>query len=302
MPCCKDLRRLGLGLQHDSPRDFVESQTCCSPSLYAVYRVTIATFFVVTAVISFVTYVRYALWFIFLTHWSYTIIAVNAVLQAVCVVRHYIDVHRKAVGVTSLQMSPVFKVIWVLQTIGFTTAPVVTSIYWVVIYSGIDVDLDNVNKHIINSVYVFVDVFVTGIPVRLVHFLYSLAFGTVYIVFTLVYWAAGGRNVHGDPFIYSILDYSNDPSTAVTWLLVVYVFLAAVHCATYALYRLRVLLVRRCRRDNSLVYIEPETADSEPVETKIDIPEEHQMIEEHQVVAEHDEVEKRQMVEEHEIV
>jgi len=275
---------------------------CGSPLLYAIYRVAIATFFLITTVISFANYVSYALWFIFLTHWSYTVIAVNTVLQAVCVVRHYTDVHRKAVGATSLQMSPVFKVIWVLQTIGFTTAPVVSSIYWIVIYSGIFVDFDNVNKHIINSVYVFVDVFITGIPVRLLHFLYSLAFGTVYIVFTLVYWAADGRNVHGDPFIYSILDYSNDPSTAVTWLVVVYVFLVVCHCATYALYRLRVLLVRQCRRHNSTAYIEQDTADSEPVETKIDIPEEHKIIEEHQIVAEHHAVEKHQMIEEHEIV
>lgn len=135
----------------------------------------------------------------------------------------------------------------------------------------------NTSTHIANSVYVLVDVFATAIPVRLLHFLHVLIFATVYVIFTVVYWAAGGTNIYGEPFIYSVLDYGNKPSTAADWLIGVYVGLIFIHCAIYALYRLRVLVSGLCRRrDTSVGCLKEGTSESgsRAPDSKI---EEHQM-------------------------
>ncbi|KAK2181264.1 hypothetical protein NP493_404g02071 [Ridgeia piscesae] len=239
--------------------------------LYVFYRLAVATFFGSSTVYSVMYFDSYSHWIIYLTHWSYSVITINTILQAVCVTRHYINGNKQATDKAHLQMSPVFKVIWVLQNITFTSAPLVSAIYWPAVYRGTALDLINISTHIVNSGYVVVDVFITAIPVRILHFLHVVAFATVYILFTVIYWASGGTNVYGEPFVYSILDYGNEPSKAADWLIGVYVALVLIHCGIYALYRLRVLLSGLCgRRDVSVECEDGETVESAPRDTKIE--------------------------------
>ncbi len=56
---------------------------------YVVYRVVVATYFCVMTVYSFFTFNSQAKWIVYMTHWSYSVITVNSVLQAVAVKRHY---------------------------------------------------------------------------------------------------------------------------------------------------------------------------------------------------------------------
>ena len=64
--------------------------------LYVCYRLVMATFFCSTIVHSMMFFPSYAKWFVYLTHWSYTVIAANTFLQAVYVTRHYVDANNKA--------------------------------------------------------------------------------------------------------------------------------------------------------------------------------------------------------------
>lgn len=105
----------------------------------------------------------------------------------------------------------------------------------------------NVVTHGINSVYVFINLWITGIPIRLLHFWHPLVFGYVYSVFTLVYYAAGGVNAGGQPYIYSVLDWGSNPGLAAGLdLAVVFVMIPAAHFVCFLICKLRILIYHRC--------------------------------------------------------
>eukprot|EP00808_Paulinella_micropora_P018863 g20364.t1 len=53
------------------------------------------------------------------------------------------------------------------------------------------------------------------------HFYFLVVFGVVYVIFTIIYYAAGGRNENGKPYIYKALDYGNDLTTAIINIVVI---------------------------------------------------------------------------------
>lgn len=71
---------------------------------------------------------------------------------------------------------------------------------------------ENINIHALPAVILFIDLMVTAIPIRFVHVVYTLLFGCVYLTFAAIYWASGGTDPLGRPYIYGILDF-NHPRT-----------------------------------------------------------------------------------------
>ena len=111
------------------------------------------------------------------------------------------------------------KIQWVLFNFGVNMTAVVCPVYWALLYNGGFVDGINANTHLVNGIIALGDVFFSGVPVRLFHFIYPLLFSSVYIVFTGIYFAADGTNVMGDPYIYPVIDYENSPGSAAGWAL-----------------------------------------------------------------------------------
>ena len=69
---------------------------------------------------------------------------------------------------------------------------------------------------------------------------YAVGFGASYIVFSGIYFAANGTNTSDNPYIYSFLDYGNDPATAVGLAFAaVFVVIPLAHLFCYALYLMR---------------------------------------------------------------
>lgn len=60
-----------------------------------------------------------------------------------------------------------------------------------------------------NSIISICDVFVSKRPCRILHFTHAWVVFVPYVVFSVVYWAAGGRRENGIPAIYPILDWDN---------------------------------------------------------------------------------------------
>lgn len=101
-------------------------------------------------------------------------------------------------------------VLWALQNLVFLPALLITSAYWTAIYDPVyPVTALNAEVHIINSVYVLVDLWVVASPLRILHFYIPLCFMIVYLVFTLIYWAVGGTTPDGKSAIYPIVDWDN---------------------------------------------------------------------------------------------
>lgn len=119
----------------------------------------------------------------------------------------------------------VVKIMWCLYIIGGTLAFIIFAGYWgcYVTQSGRasgansssvfcnSPDFHSVQVHGLNFLVVLIDLFISRIPFQLLHFLYPTSFIFAYVVFSLIYWRAGGVNHNGDPYIYFVLDYGSDP-------------------------------------------------------------------------------------------
>ena len=116
----------------------------------------------------------------------------------------------------------------------------VSGVYWVVLYRGEPVDGVNANVHLLNATIALIDVIFSGVPVRILHFIYPAMFAAAYAVFTGIYFAAGGTDPNGNPYIYPVIDYGNRPGLAVGLMLVlVFVVIPIINLVMFGLYSVR---------------------------------------------------------------
>ncbi|XP_078681801.1 protein rolling stone-like [Branchiostoma floridae x Branchiostoma belcheri] len=133
---------------------------------------------------------------------------------------------------------------WLLFNMSFTVAFFVLFVYNGLVIKG-EFSFQDVAVHILNAVVALLDIMVCGIHVRLLHVVYPMCFGLTYVVFAVIYWAADGKDAKGNPYIYSVIDFSGDPGLAAgacVGLILLAVPLS--HLFLYGLYRLRCVLVR----------------------------------------------------------
>ena len=104
-----------------------------------------------------------------------------------------------------------------------------------------EIEFMNIAVHLLNSVYVIIDIWVIAIPIRLLHFWHTEVYGMIYLVFTLIHWGAGGAP------IYPILDYSNDPALAAISVSILTI-LGVPLCQgfLFSCYWIRLFLYKRC--------------------------------------------------------
>ena len=70
--------------------------------------------------------------------------------------------------------------------------------------SGNAISFDGVAHHGINALIAVIDAFITGMPIRVLHFYLPILFGIAYGIFSVSYDFAGGTNPSGSPYIYSV--------------------------------------------------------------------------------------------------
>ena len=105
-----------------------------------------------------------------------------------------------------------YKGCWVLYNVAFSIGLFITIAFWALL--GDNAGVYNVLFHAINSVVIVIDVVVSGLPYRLLHVVYPSAFAFAYMLFTVIYWAAGGTDYYNNPWIYPVLDYGGNPALA----------------------------------------------------------------------------------------
>lgn len=127
---------------------------------------------------------------------------------------------------------------WVLFTVGNEIAVGVMLLYWTLDYRGQTVDGVNANTHLLNGILAVVDVWLSGVPVYLLHCLYLMSFYLVYGIFSGLYFIGTGEN------IYPILDYRGSTGSAVGLsLAVTFLVTPLFHFCVYVMYLCRQWLV-----------------------------------------------------------
>ena len=110
-------------------------------------------------------------------------------------------------------------------------------------FSGSTLNIVIVTTHISNLIYVLVDMFVAGIPVRMLHFYQPMTYGAMYAIFAIIYWKCGGKNESGKGHIYDLIDYDNSPGMAIAIVLgLIFIIVPLVHSVMFGFYKLRVRL------------------------------------------------------------
>ncbi|XP_013177200.1 PREDICTED: protein rolling stone-like isoform X2 [Papilio xuthus] len=151
------------------------------------------------------------------------------------------------------------KVYWVLYNITIPVAFLITVFYWSILNTAIkkvnyapNPTLD-VMLHGVNSLVMLAELFLSAHPSRLLHVMQPLYFGVVYLIFTIVYYDAGGLDPWGHVFIYPVIDWSKPEQTLVVASLTG-LFLVLMHVLTVGVATSRDIIARRCRSTPNGLY------------------------------------------------
>jgi hypothetical protein len=146
------------------------------------------------------------------------------------------------------------KTVWFLWVISANAGLVVTVEHWLLLFRP-PISFMDISVHTLNSFFILTELFAGKLPVRILHWVYMMIFSIIYAVFTIIYWAAGGVNGRGDPFIYRILDYENGKPGSIAAVLLCSVFIVAplVQFILYGLHRIRLRLDKKKNTNNNNV-------------------------------------------------
>lgn len=123
------------------------------------------------------------------------------------------------------------KMTWLLYTVSLTMTLMVTVGYYTAAGTNFD-DFDVFALHIhgINLLIMCADFLLGQIPIHFLHFYFPTLFVAVYLIFTGIYYAAGGTDAQGRSYIYPPLDYQNELTKAILLAVVLIILTAIAHC------------------------------------------------------------------------
>ncbi len=98
---------------------------------------------------------------------------------------------------------------WFFFNVGNMQAFAILVLYWGILYRGGPVDGINANTHLVNGLVSIVDLWVSGLPVNFLHFIWIVMYAAIYCIFTGVYFVISGNS------IYPVLDYENFTGSAI---------------------------------------------------------------------------------------
>lgn len=103
------------------------------------------------------------------------------------------------------------------------------------------VNMIDIITHGFNGIYIIINLFITAIPIRLLHLWHSIAMGCVYCTFTLIYYLAGGRGGFNKVYIYGFIDWTR-PIRALFYYFLIGVVCTVVWAGLFGLYKTRLCI------------------------------------------------------------
>ena len=128
------------------------------------------------------------------------------------------------------------KLHWVFFQVATLLQVLIAVLYWSLLAENDNVLNKPINYHVhlIGGIMSLVDVGISGIIISIYHVYTVMIYGSIYGVFSGVYYLAGGKAINGSNYIYPVLDYSTKPGEAVGLLiLTILVIVPAFHLLMY---------------------------------------------------------------------
>nr|ACO10517.1 rolling stone [Caligus rogercresseyi] len=249
-----------------------------SAGLYLLYRLIIWLFIItnfMTHIIigTFMLERSIIVTFSFLTIQSMAIVNIYFTLELILALVYFINKNKiRSNFYLRSKEAPSRVPLWVrakgaLGNVAIVSAFTVTLLYWSLLYSfdGQGPTYTNIFIHGLNSVVCLIDLFVIERGISIYQVYQPIIFTLWYILFSLFYHLAGGKNHDGDPYIYPILDWRK-PGVALTVALIGAVAVTINHCLVFLFYKLR-RYIRIVLLGNSKTKEESEFTSKNPVQT-----------------------------------
>ncbi len=120
----------------------------------------------------------------------------------------------------------------------------ISILFWILFYDPYNTEVTfsaySLHVHLFNGVSAIIDLWVVGIPVRMLHVLYIILFGSLYAAFTGLYYAFNGTDPAGKHYIYPMLDYKHNPAYASGLIIAsALAFLCLIHLLFFSQYLMR---------------------------------------------------------------
>jgi len=137
-----------------------------------------------------------------------------------------------------------FKISWALSTMVFVSAPIVTIVFWTILWPNLNhgkgVGIGDINVHALNFGFVILDNLMSARPVRLMHAVYAMLYGFAYLTFTIVLWS-----LNHDIVIYPFLNWGIPQVSVPTSTGLCFIALPVIQLCYYGLYRLKRVLFQK---------------------------------------------------------
>ncbi|XP_049877612.1 protein rolling stone-like isoform X1 [Pectinophora gossypiella] len=249
-------------LEHPSPSNFYVS--CWQSSRSCVPLMSLRIFLFLYSICVLITSIVWmpltldincGYWFIYVTHWGYILVALSTGFGAAVSACVYFN---RPIDAT-FGLPWYVKTYWVLYNITIPVAFLVTIFYWGVLRSSVKKlnyapnPVLDIMLHGVNSAVMLVELLCSAHPSRLLHIMQPLYFAGVYVLFTIIYFFAGGLDPWGNPFVYPVMDWSKPEQTLIVVTLTA-LFLGLIHLIVVGIASLRDLIAKRCLRDTTGVY------------------------------------------------
>lgn len=223
------------GLSHDNWQDFCVSQAYNSNGRdnnlkYIIYRCGVLLYLTIMMLVDLILfYIRSyeGLYYLtFFTNWTYICLMLTSLVQCLTAFS-YKD-----------NFSVLPKLSWVLLNISHTNVLFVCVFFWTFAYEPGMIQIGVINTHALVGVYVIIDLLVQKAPRRIHHFYQPAIFGIVYMIFTLIYYYAGGTGREGRVYIYEVLNWEC-PASASGMIMLAFISIGVFHLVTCVICRAR---------------------------------------------------------------
>lgn len=229
--------------------------------IYLLYRTVVSFYFLVWLVTSNINLNSPRI-LIYLTEWSFILLNAYLLVALIATAINFILVyiypkrkevtenseleeseHSKSCGYHGDRTTICDKLAWLLFLVATESAVAVVVLYWTFISGDVDsgeqYSAINIHFHALNGIVAVLELWITGLPIHLLHFIYPTFFAAMYSAFTGVYYAVNGTGSDGERYIYPVLDYSSQPGVAAGIILGAVVGLSVIHVLFLLQYLLR---------------------------------------------------------------
>ncbi|XP_023344679.1 uncharacterized protein LOC111713920 [Eurytemora carolleeae] len=174
---------------------------------------------------------------IYLTHWG--IVTLNATVLLETVLTLVVYCKQRTSGKVSSGLDRALHISWGMSHATYSCAVFITGLYWTLLYTGEDTTYTNIYQHALQGVYAVVDQLVSARPWEGGHWWVCPILPIVYVIFNVIFWAAGGTNDKGEDFVYPVLNWTENPGTSAGLIFGALLVLICIHYILVGLTHLR---------------------------------------------------------------